>query len=68
MCEKMSLGSFTNVIFNICLKSYIYYVCMYKNDLALNNLQWLIYHKTKRNNTRWAYILPLHNIGILKRH
>ncbi len=22
---------------------------MYKEDLALNNLQWLIYHKTKPN-------------------
>ena len=23
---------------------------MYKQDLALNNLQWLIYHKTKLKN------------------
>ena len=28
---------------------YIYY--MYKEDLALNNLQWLISHKTQPNQT-----------------
>ena len=28
-------------------KTYIYY--MYKKDLALNNLHWLICHKTKPN-------------------
>ena len=25
---------------------------MYKDDLALNNLQWLICHKTRRNQTK----------------
>ena len=30
-------------------KSYIYLTYMYKLDLALNNLQQLIYHKTKPN-------------------
>ena len=25
---------------------------MYKEDLALNNAQWLIYHKTKPNQTK----------------
>ena len=25
------------------------WVCVYKDDLALNNLQWLICHKTKPN-------------------
>ena len=25
----------------------IYFISMYKKDLALNDLQWLIYHKTK---------------------
>ena len=29
---------------------------MYKEDLALNNLQWLICHKTKPNQTK-SYIL-----------
>ena len=27
----------------------IYFICMYKKDLALNNLKWLICHKTKSN-------------------
>ena len=27
----------------------IYLIYMYKEDLALNNLQWLIYHKTQLN-------------------
>ena len=34
---------FRNQIFNI-------YIC--KKDLALNNLQWLICHKTKPNQTK----------------
>ena len=25
---------------------------MYKEDFVLNNLQWLIYHKTKPNQTK----------------
>ena len=32
----------------MCLKI-IYLIYMYKKDLALNNLQWLICHKTKPN-------------------
>ena len=30
----------------MCLKI-LYSMYMYKKDLALNNLQWLIYHKTQ---------------------
>ena len=30
----------------------IYLIYMYKEDLALNNLQWLICHKTKPNQTK----------------
>ena len=30
----------------------IYLIYMYKQDLALNNLQWLICHKTKPNQTK----------------
>ena len=30
----------------------MYLMFMYKLDLALNNLQWLIYHKTKLNQTK----------------
>ena len=44
----MSSGSFKNVINKMCLEI-IYLTYMYKDDLALNNLQWLICHKTKPN-------------------
>ena len=29
--------------------SYIFYIYMYKQDLALNNLQWLMCHKPNQN-------------------
>ena len=29
----------------------MYLIYMYKEDFALNNLQWLIFHKTKLNQT-----------------
>ena len=32
-------------------KSYIYLIYVYKEDLALNNQQFLIYHKTKPNKS-----------------
>ena len=32
---------------------------MYKEDLALNNLQWLIYHKTKPNQTK-SYVFDMY--------
>ena len=47
----MSLDSLKNVIYKMCLEV-IYLICMYKKDLALNNLQWLIYHKTKPNKNK----------------
>ena len=31
------------------LTNHIYLIYMYKEDLALNNLQWLIWHKTQPN-------------------
>ena len=31
---------------------------MYKENLALNNLQWLICHKIKPDQTKTKYILP----------
>ena len=44
----MSLGLFKKVIYNICLQI-IYISNIYvKQNLALNNLQWLICHKTKQ--------------------
>ena len=44
----MSSGSFKNVIHKMCLEI-IYLQYIYKQDLALNNLQWLICYKTKQN-------------------
>ena len=44
----MSSGSFKDVIYKMCLEI-MYLIYMYKNDLVLNNLQWLICHKTKQN-------------------
>ena len=35
---------------------------MYKEDLALNNLQWLICHKTQLNQTKFAEKLNLFHI------
>ena len=40
----MNLGSFKNVINKMCLQI-IYLIYMYKEDWALNNLQWLICYK-----------------------
>ena len=31
------------------LSNHMYLICMDKKDLALNNLQWLIWHKTNLN-------------------
>ena len=44
----MNLCSFKNAIYKKCLEI-IYLIYMYKKDLALNNLQWLMCHKTKVN-------------------
>ena len=42
----MSSGSFKNVIYKISLEI-IHLIYMYKQDLALNNLQLLICHQAK---------------------
>ena len=44
----MNSGLLKNVMQKIVLEI-IYLIYMYKKDLALNNLQWLICHKTKLN-------------------
>ena len=41
----MSSALFKNVIYKMYVEI-TYLIYMYKNDLALNNLQWLICHKT----------------------
>ena len=47
----MSSSWFKNVINKICLQI-IYLIYMYKEDLTLSNLQWLICHKTQLNQTK----------------
>ena len=47
----MRSGPFKNVIYKMCLEI-IYLIYTYKEDLykkELNNLQWLICHKTQPN-------------------
>ena len=46
----MSSGSFKNFIYKMCLEI-IYLIYMYKKDLVVNNLQWLICHETQPNQT-----------------
>ena len=46
---KGSTGLFKDVSKKYVYKSYKYSMYMYKEDLALNNLQWLICYKTKPN-------------------
>ena len=45
----MNLGSLKNIIYKMCFEI-IYIIYMYKKDLVLNKLQWLVYHKTKLNS------------------
>ena len=48
----MNSGSFKNVIYKIYLEI-IYLIYMYKNNLALKNLEWLIWqNQTKSNYTQ----------------
>ena len=44
----MNSGSFENAI-NKMFTNYIYLIYMYKEDLALDNLQVLICHRTQPN-------------------
>ena len=44
----MSSGSFKNIVYKV-FTNHIYSIYMYKHDLVLNNLQWLIYLKTQPN-------------------
>ena len=48
MEKKMSSGSSKNVIDKMCLEI-VYLIYMYKKGLTLNDLQWLICHKTQPN-------------------
>ena len=52
LCAEKISGSFKNIVYKMCLQI-IYLIYVYKENLALNNLQWLIYHKT--NPTKYEY-------------
>ena len=47
----MSLGGFQQNVFT----NHLYLIYMYKEDLSLDNLQWLVGHKTKPNQTNISY-------------
>ena len=44
----MSFSLFKNGIYKMCLEMILF---IYKRYLALNNLQWLIWHKIKTDQT-----------------
>ena len=47
-CIAMSI-SYDDNHYSTGTSKYIFFIYMYKEGLALNNLQWLIYHKTQPN-------------------
>ena len=49
--EKYNSASFKDVIKKMFTNP-IFLIYMYKEDLALNNLQWLICHKTQPNQAK----------------
>ena len=50
VCKQMNPRSFKNFIY----KLYLQFIYMYKENLALNNLQWLICHKTQPHPAQLA--------------
>ena len=64
LCEMQSVLSriWTRIVVSISYDDnhyttalpYIYLIYMYRQDLALNNLEWLIGHKTKPNQINSA--------------
>ena len=58
----MSSGLFKNVIDKM-YSEIIYLIYMYKKDLALNNQQWLICHKTKPNHIHPEVETSLNQVG-----
>ena len=54
--KKKSSGSFKKLSPKCVYKSYIYSILMYKEDLRLNNLQWLMCHKTQPNQIKQRII------------
>ena len=55
----MSSGSFKNVIYKISLTNHIYLIYKYEQDLSLDNLQWLIWHKIQPNQSDFLESLTI---------
>ena len=62
--KKNNSGSFKNVMLKMCLEI-IYLIYIYKKDVALNNLQCLMCHKTKPHQTKQYYWLVLFSFFVL---
>ena len=60
--KKLTSGLFKIIIYKMCLEI-IYLIFMYKKDLALNNLQWLICHKIKANQMSQGIFLEFNPIS-----
>ena len=50
--QKMSSGIFKKSYPQNVFTNHIYLIFVYEEDLALNDLQWFICHKTKQNKTK----------------
>ena len=46
--------------YNPTQPSHIYLIYIYKEDLALNNLQWLICHEIKPNQIIYIYLIYIY--------
>ena len=51
-CEKKWAQSSLKCLQQNAFTNHIYLIYVYKEDVVLNNLQWLICHKTKQNQTK----------------
>ena len=59
VCKQMSTGSFKNVTYKLFVyTSHIWYIC--KQNLALNNLQWLICHKIQPNQIQYIQYIYIY--------
>ena len=50
VCKRISFSSFKNICQNVLTNHIYIYIYIYREYLALNNLEWLICHKTKPNS------------------
>ena len=54
-CVEKRAQTYLKMLSSKCLE--MIFKC--KKELALNNLKWLIYHKTKVNHTKLLDLLPM---------